>query len=876
MSSPAPDAALHLAALVESSEDAIVSKDLDGIVTSWNGAAERVFGYAADEIVGRSITLLIPEERLDEETMVLTRIRRGDRVEHFDTVRRRKDGGLIDISIAVSPIKDASGRIVGASKIARDISDRRRMERDLHAANQRLLGLAGAAASIVGATTVDAVLTTTIEVARDVFDADGYALWRVADDGAWRIARSYGLSKEFEERTITPHQGRPVPRVVPFDEAVTCEDIEQVPMLADVREAHRREGIASMVVFPLSIHGVRQGTLVFYSRQRRSYGELDVHVGTAIANLAATALTNVELLEAQRRAREAADQAHTRAAFLASASAALDASLDYEATLRSVASLVVPVMADWCAVDIVDERGTVQRVATAHADRRRLELADTLQRRYPDDAAMPDGPHDVIRSGQAVFRRRVAAESVERRAQDADHLGLLRDLQLTSYMCVPMIAQGKPFGAITLVTAESGREYTEEDLRFARELATRASLAVENARAYQRANEASRLKDEFLAVLSHELRTPLNAVLGYIRMLRLGRLEPAKAVQAVEVVERNALALKQIVEDVLDVSRIVGGRLRLDIEPVDLAHIVRESCATVAPAAAAKGVHVETVLDGRIPPVSGDADRLQQVVWNLLSNAIKFTPRGGRVEVRLARVNSHVEIVVSDTGRGIPPEFLPYVFERFRQADASFSREHGGLGLGLAIARQLVELHGGSITAASDGPGRGTTMTVALPLMAVHRPHDGPVSREKPVIDRRPPAAEAMPRLDGIRVLAVDDEPDSLELLRAVLEGAGAEVKTASSAPQALECLRRSVPDVLIADIGMPGMDGLALIRAIRQEDGPARAVPAAALTAYARSPDRVASLSSGYQLHLVKPIDPVELAVTVASLASQPRPVGR
>ncbi len=876
MSSLPPDAALHLAALVESSEDAIVAKDLDGIVTSWNSGAERVFGYSADEIVGRSITLLIPDERVDEESMVLERIRRGDRVEHFDTIRRRKDGSLVDISLTVSPIRDRTGRIIGASKIARDISDRRRMERELHASNQRLMGLAGAAASIVAAGSVDAVLTSTIDVARDVFAADGYALWRVSDDGAWRIVRSFGLSREFEERTITVHKGRPAPRAVSFDTPLTCEDIETVPMLDDVRDAHRREGVVSMIVFPLSIHGARQGTLVFYSRQRRSYDELDVHVGTAIANLGATALTNVELLEAQRRAREAADQAHTRAAFLASASAALDASLDYEATLRSVADLVVPVMADWCVVDIVDERGSVQRVATAHVHPARRELAETLRQRYPEDLDTPGSAHDVIRSGQAVLRTRIPPEAVDSRARDDEHRRLLRALQLTSYMCVPMIAQGKTFGAITFLSAESGREYTDDDLQFARELATRASLAVENARAYQRANEASRLKDEFLAILSHELRTPLNAVLGYTRMLRLGRLDPAKAAQAVEVVERNGTALKQIVEDVLDVSRIVGGRLRLDIEPVDLAHIVRESCATVAPAAAAKGVRVETVLDGRMPPVSGDADRLQQVVWNLLSNAIKFTPRGGKVQVRLARVNSHVEIVVSDTGRGISEDFLPYVFERFRQADSSFSREHGGLGLGLAIARQLVELHGGSISAASGGPGQGTTMTVSLPLMIVHRTQDGPVSREQPLVDRHPPGAEAMPRLDGIRVLAVDDEPDSLELLRAVLEGAGAEVRTAASARDALERLRSVVPDVLIADIGMPGMDGLALIREVRQAEGPLRHVPAAALTAYARSPDRIASLSSGFQMHLVKPIDPVELAVTVAALSAQPRPVVR
>ena len=291
-------------------------------------------------------------------------------------------------------------------------------------------------------------------------------------------------------------------------------------------------------------------------------------------------------------------------------------------------------------------------------------------------------------------------------------------------MCVPLSAQGTAFGAITFVSAESGREYSADDLRFARELAARASLAVENARSYARANEASRLKDEFLATLSHELRTPLNAVLGYARMLRLGTMAPDKAKPALEVVERNATALKQIIEDVLDVSRIVAGRLRLNVEPVDLPAILHESCATVLPAADAKGVRVETVIDPLMTPVSGDPDRLQQIVWNLLSNAIKFTPRGGRVQLRLSRVNSHVEITVSDTGRGITPDFLPFVFERFRQGDATFSREHGGLGLGLAIAKQLAELHGGTVSASSGGLGSGRDLY--REAAADDRPHPHP------------------------------------------------------------------------------------------------------------------------------------------------------
>ena len=646
-----------------------------------------------------------------------------------------------------------------------------------------------------------------------------------------------------------------------------CPDVSTLPLLAEQREAYAREGLKSLVIFPLVIRGERSATMVFYSRRRREFSEVDVQVGSALANLAAAAITTAELYDEQRMAREAADHARQQAMFLADAGTALSASLDYESTLKSVANLAVPTIADWCAVDIIGDRGGLQRLAVAHIDPEKLEIARSLEQRYPADPASPGGVHEVIRSGKPFFLSRIPRELVESAARDEEHRRIIEQLHLTSYMCVPMMAHGKAFGAITFVSAESEREYDQGDLGFARELAARASLAVENARSYARANDESRLKDEFLATLSHELRTPLNAVLGYARMLRLGALAADKTAPAIEVVERNATALKQIIEDVLDVSRIVAGRMRLNVASVDLPALVSESCGTVMPAADAKGIRVEAVLDPLTPPVSGDPDRLRQIVWNLLSNAIKFTPRGGKVQVRLSRINSHVEITVSDTGSGIPVDFLPFVFERFRQADSSFSREQGGLGLGLAIARQLTELHGGTISAASGGPGRGATFTVKLPLMIVHAGADESQRREHPGAEHQPPSLQTMPRLDGIHVLAVDDEPDSLSLLRSVLEGVGATVTTAASAPAALDLLRLHRPDVMVADIGMPGMDGLQLIRALRQMDGPARRTPAAALTAYARSQDRITSLASGFQMHLVKPIDPIELVVAVSAL---------
>jgi signal transduction histidine kinase/CheY-like chemotaxis protein len=442
-------------------------------------------------------------------------------------------------------------------------------------------------------------------------------------------------------------------------------------------------------------------------------------------------------------------------------------------------------------------------------------------------------------------------------------------LPVRSYLAVPVKGPGGDvLGGLFFGHTAVGR-FDEQHERLAAGIASWASVALENARLYTSVQEASRLKDEFLASLSHELRTPLNAILGYARMLRSGVIAPDKTQKAVQTIERNATSLTQIVEDVLDISRIVSGKIRLNVQSVELPNIVRNAIDALAPAADAKGVRVETVIDPEAAPISGDPERLQQVLWNLLSNAVKFTNRGGKVQVRLERVNSHVEVTVSDTGIGIAPEFLPHVFERFRQADAGITRERGGLGLGLSIARQLTEMHGGTIDVSSAGLGRGTTFRVTIPLMIVHsireelprvHPRSGSSSVEVTIAD-----------LHGVHVLTVDDEPDALALVCEVLEAAGARTTTAKSAEEAIDKLVAEVPDVVVADLGMPRVNGFEFIDRLRHHVNPrVREVPAAALTAYARSEDRMKALRAGFQIHLAKPIDPAELITTVAALAKR------
>ena len=387
------------------------------------------------------------------------------------------------------------------------------------------------------------------------------------------------------------------------------------------------------------------------------------------------------------------------------------------------------------------------------------------------------------------------------------------------------------------------------------------------------AETANRLKDEFLATLSHELRTPLNAVLGYTQMLRGGAIGPDRIPAVLETIERNARLQEQLVSDVLDVSRIITGKLRLDVRPVDLAAVIHDALETVAPAAAAKGVRVQPTIDRPGMPVAGDGQRLQQVVWNLLSNAVKFTPRGGRVQIRLQRINSHVEIIVSDTGEGIAPEFLPHLFQRFTQADGSFTRAQSGLGLGLAISRHLIEAHGGRIEAMSPGKGRGTTVRVELPLMIVHDMASAATDRVHPSADFHASTDDLnLADLTGIRVLLVDDDADAIQMAKDALAFAGAVVVTASNADTAVAALDSDTFDVAVLDIGMPEVDGYQLLRRIRQRpESRQGTIPIAALTAYARTLDRTRSLRAGFQMHLSKPVQPTELAAAVLALAGGP-----
>jgi signal transduction histidine kinase/CheY-like chemotaxis protein len=436
----------------------------------------------------------------------------------------------------------------------------------------------------------------------------------------------------------------------------------------------------------------------------------------------------------------------------------------------------------------------------------------------------------------------------------------------TSFLGAPILTPSGASGWLYLTDKLGAEEFSEADERLAATLTAQAAVAYENARLYTEAEAANRAKDEFLATLSHELRTPLTAILGWARLLRTGNLPEGTVGGALETIERNAKAQSQLIDELLDVSRIVTGKLRLDTRPVEIGRVIEAAVESVRPAARARNIRLEVELAPLGDPLLGDAGRLQQVAWNLLSNAVKFTPEGGRVGVLLRRAGRHAEVRVEDTGQGIDADFLPHIFDRFRQADGSTTRRHGGLGLGLAIARHLVELHGGAISADSEGEGRGASFTVRLPLAASHA---GAETGHAPEDGAGPAARTAA--LKGLRVLVVEDEADTRELVCFALTAAGAEVKTVERAREALDTLEGWTPDVLVSDIGMPGLDGYDFIGEVRRREADSGVrLPAVALTAYAGVEDRQRAISAGFQTHLAKPLDPAEMVAAVARLAGR------
>jgi PAS domain S-box-containing protein len=704
-------AAYWLSAIIESADDAIISKNLDGIITSWNGGAERIFGYTGDEIIGKPVTVLIPADHLDEEPQILARIKAGERIDHYETVRVRKNGELIEISLTVSPIKDADGKIIGASKVARDITERKRTEQSLHEHIEIIETVNRLGQTLAAELDLHKLVQAVTDAATEICDARfGSFFYNVLNDEgeSYMLYVLSGLTGEAFAHFPMPRSTDIFAPSFKAEGTVRLDDVNSDPRYGKNSPYYGLpEGylpVTSYLSVPvISRSGEVYGGLFFGHPDKGGFTQRAARIIEGIAAQAAIAMDNARLFESAQKARGEAERA-----------------------------------------------------------------------------------------------------------------------------------------------------------------------AAENERLFQQAQESSQLKEEFLATISHELRNPLNAILGWSRMLRADQVPEVSIPKALDTIERNAQAQAQLIDDLLDVSRIMTGKLRMDVRPADPNLFIEAAMEAVQPAAEAKGIRLQRILDTGMISVPGDPIRLQQVIWNLLSNAIKFTTRGGRVQVRLERVNSHVEIIVSDTGQGIEPAFLPHVFDRFRQADQRTTRQHGGMGLGLAIVKNLVELHGGSVGAASPGTGQGATFTVRLPVVAVYQ-MDTEGSRVHPAARDLLPNAGCADRLDGTTILVVDDEPDTRELLKAGLENCGARVTVASSAAEAFDALERQIPDIIISDIGMPHEDGYDLIRRLRSMPAEKGGnVPAIALTAYARVEDRLRALRSGYQMHVPKPVELAELVAVADSLVKR------
>ncbi len=704
---------------------------------------------------------------------------------------------------------------------------------------------------------LDALLREVVTRVRDLLAVDTVAVLLVDGDAVVPRA-ALGLGSSTRRGLRIPIGTGFAGKIAATGQPVMIDEVGDSDV---VNPALREHGIHTLLGVPILFRQTLIGVLHVGALEPRRFGPEDVRLLQLAADRIGLGIAYARLYEEEASAHARAEAEQRRARFLGNVSALLATTLDYALTLKNLTRLAVPELGDWCVVDMVDADGvTLQRVAVACVEPAQERFVWDADRHHPLRSDDPYGPARVATTGEPELVSEITDEIVAQIAHNVEHVGLLRELGMTSYMSVPLVARGRTIGAISFATAGSGRRYSTDDLAFAEEVARRAALAVDNARLYREAQDMSRLRDEFLATISHELRTPLTPILSWAHLLRTRKLSEAAMVKAVEAIERGAKTQARLIDDLLDMSRVITGKLRLDVEPVEIAAVVGAALESMGPAAHGKRIAVRARLDPSAGTVLGDPARLQQVVWNLLANAIKFTPEGGNVDVTLEPLSSHVRLTVRDTGIGINPQFLDRVFDPFCQADSSTTRVHGGLGLGLAIVRQVVELHGGIVRVTSSGEGEGAAFIVDLPV-ATRSPAGAATPCEGT------PSFPDRVRLDGRRVLVVDDQRDTCDALQAILEAAGAEVRACVSVAEALTELAVWRPDVLVSDLGMPGEDGYALIRSLRTRAAD-QAIPAVALTGYARVEDRAHALAAGFQRHVAKPVDAVAFVAVVAEPA--------
>jgi signal transduction histidine kinase/ActR/RegA family two-component response regulator len=866
----------RLEAILEGVADGISVQDRSGRVIFANTAAAKVCGFSSveglleatpEEVVGRFEILDERGNPFPGEDLPGRRVLAGaGSASAVLRVRERASGREWWSAVRATALLDADGKPELAINIWNDVSAQRRAEEHERYLAQAAVALSSSLDYEAMLATLAGLLVPGLADWCSIHLLEGEVLENVtvAHVDPEKLAVAHEHQRRYPPDRAAPHG---VWSVLRSGESEVHAEISDEMLVQGARDAAHLEilrsvGMQSVALVPIRTRERVLGTLSLISAQSgRRYQKDDITLLEELGRRAGTAIENVRLYAAEKKAREQLE-------LLARAGEAFSGALDYEETLRSVVRITLPMLGDFAFFDVV-EGAEVRRLAAAHDD----PVIDALigQTRWVR-SERKDKNLCALSSGDTGFHPDTDDAWKQDVATGPEHLDVLRQLALGSMITVPLRARGEVLGSLTVCFGKSGRRHTRDDVKLAEEVARRAGIAVVQVRLYEeaqaaakRAEEASRIKDEFLATVSHELRTPLNAIVGWSTLLRDRSKDPSLA-KGIDVIHRNAQAQRKIIEDILDVSRVITGNLRLELKPADLVAIVRDSIEVLRPSATAKRITMELTPPADIGLVVADPERLQQVVWNLLSNAVKFTDTGGIV-VGIQQERSKLVLSVTDTGRGIDADFLPFAFERFKQADGSTTRRVGGLGLGLAIVRHIVELHGGQVRAESAGPGAGATFTMTLPIRAVvPAAEDGAMSSSRRGEQLARAASNAM---RGLRVLVVDDEPDARDLLEAVIAEAGGTVHTAATASEGIELLQRFRPHVVVSDIGMPEEDGYGFMRRVRALDPSlGGGIPAIALTAYTRGDDVTRALSAGFTTHLGKPVNPDDLVAAVVSLA--------